>query len=110
MDLIYAAADFVISRAGASSVSELCLVGKPTIFIPSPNVAEDHQTKNAKAIVDKKGALLIKESELDEKFESVFNKLIHDENLQKSLSENMKKLGKPNATKDIVEQIIKLIK
>jgi UDP-N-acetylglucosamine--N-acetylmuramyl-(pentapeptide) pyrophosphoryl-undecaprenol N-acetylglucosamine transferase len=86
------------------------LVGKPTIFIPSPNVAEDHQTKNAKAIVDKKGALLIKESELDEKFESTFNKLIHDENLQNSLSENMKKLGKPNATKDIVEQIVKLIK
>jgi UDP-N-acetylglucosamine--N-acetylmuramyl-(pentapeptide) pyrophosphoryl-undecaprenol N-acetylglucosamine transferase len=110
MDLIYAAADFVISRAGASSVSELCLVGKPTIFIPSPNVAEDHQTKNAKAIVDKNGALLIKESELDENFESVFNKLIHDENLQKSLSENMKKLAKPNATKDIVEEIIKLIK
>lgn len=109
MDLIYAAADFVISRAGASSVSELCLVGKPTIFIPSPNVAEDHQTKNAKAIVDKNGALLIKESELDEKFESVFIKLIHDENLQKSLSENMKKLAKPNATKDIVEQIVKLI-
>jgi UDP-N-acetylglucosamine--N-acetylmuramyl-(pentapeptide) pyrophosphoryl-undecaprenol N-acetylglucosamine transferase len=109
MDLIYAAADFVISRAGASSVSELCLVGKPTIFIPSPNVAEDHQTKNAKAIVDKNGALLIKENELDEKFEAIFNKLIHDENLQKSLSENMKKLGKPNATKDIVEQIIKLI-
>jgi UDP-N-acetylglucosamine--N-acetylmuramyl-(pentapeptide) pyrophosphoryl-undecaprenol N-acetylglucosamine transferase len=109
MDLIYAAADFVISRAGASSVSELCLVGKPTIFIPSPNVAEDHQTKNAKAIVDKNGALLIKESELDEKFESVFNKLIHDENLQQSLSENMKKLAKPNATKDIVEQIVKLI-
>lgn len=110
MDLIYAAADFVISRAGASSVSELCLVGKPTIFIPSPNVAEDHQTKNAKAIVDKNGALLIKESELDEKFESVFNKLIHDENLQKSLNENMMKLGKPKATKDIVDEIIKLIK
>ena len=109
MDLIYAAADFVISRAGASSVSELCLVAKPTIFIPSPNVAEDHQTKNAKAIVDKNGALLIKESELGEKFESVFNKLIHDENLQKNLSQNMKKLGKPNATNDIVEQIIKLI-
>jgi UDP-N-acetylglucosamine--N-acetylmuramyl-(pentapeptide) pyrophosphoryl-undecaprenol N-acetylglucosamine transferase len=110
MDLIYAASDFVVSRAGASSVSELCLVGKPTVFIPSPNVAEDHQTKNAKAIVDKNGALLIKESELDEKFESVFNKLIHDENLQKNLSENMKKLAKPNATKDIVEQIVKLIK
>lgn len=110
MDLIYAAADFVISRAGASSVSELCLVGKPTIFIPSPNVAEDHQTKNAKAIVDKNGALLIKEADLDEKFESTFNKLIHDENLQNSLSENMKQLGKPNATKEIVDQIVKLIK
>ena len=110
MDLIYAAADFVISRAGASSVSELCLVGKPTIFIPSPNVAEDHQTKNGKAIVDKKGALLIKENELDEKFESVFNTLIYDENLQTNLRLNMKKLAKPNATKDIVEEIIKLIK
>jgi UDP-N-acetylglucosamine--N-acetylmuramyl-(pentapeptide) pyrophosphoryl-undecaprenol N-acetylglucosamine transferase len=109
MDLIYAAADFVISRAGASSVSELCLVGKPTIFIPSPNVAEDHQTKNAKAIVDKKGAIILKESELDEKFESEFNRLIHDENLQKELSQNIKNLAKPNATKDIVEEIVKLI-
>jgi len=63
MDLAYAAADIIISRAGASSVSELCLVGKPVIFIPSPNVAEDHQTKNAKAIVDKNGAILLKESE-----------------------------------------------
>ncbi|MES2747098.1 MAG: undecaprenyldiphospho-muramoylpentapeptide beta-N-acetylglucosaminyltransferase [Bacteroidota bacterium] len=110
MDLIYAAADFVISRAGASSVSELCLVGKPVLFIPSPNVAEDHQTKNAKAIADKNGALLLKENELDEKFESVFNTLIHDENLQQNLSQNIKKLAKPNATKDIVEQIIKLIR
>lgn len=109
MDLIYAAADFVISRAGASSVSELCLVAKPTIFIPSPNVAEDHQTKNGKAIADKNGALLIKENELDEKFESVFNKLIYDENLQKNLRANMKKLAKPNATKDIVDEIIKLV-
>jgi UDP-N-acetylglucosamine--N-acetylmuramyl-(pentapeptide) pyrophosphoryl-undecaprenol N-acetylglucosamine transferase len=109
MDLIYAAADFVISRAGASSVSELCLVGKPTLFIPSPNVAEDHQTKNAKAITDKNGALLLKESELDEKFESVFNKLIRDENLQKALGENMRQLAKPNATRDIVEEIVKLI-
>lgn len=110
MDLVYAAADFVISRAGASSVSELCLVGKPVIFIPSPNVAEDHQTKNAKAIVDKNGALLIKENDLDTTFETVFFNLVSDENLQKELSENIKKLAKPNATKDIVEQIIKLIK
>ncbi|MBC7494354.1 MAG: undecaprenyldiphospho-muramoylpentapeptide beta-N-acetylglucosaminyltransferase [Flavobacterium sp.] len=110
MDLIYAAADFIISRAGASSVSELCLVGKPTIFIPSPNVAEDHQTKNAQAVATKNGALIIKESDLDEKFEMQFNKLIHDEKLQIQLSENIKKLGKPNATNDIVNQIIKLIK
>lgn len=110
MDLIYAAADFVISRAGASSVSELCLVGKPTIFIPSPNVAEDHQTKNAKAIVDKKGAILLKENELDDKFETTFSDLISNENLQNELSQNIKKLAKPNATKDIVEEIIKLIK
>lgn len=110
MDLIYAAADFIISRAGASSVSELCLVGKPTIFIPSPNVAEDHQTKNAQAVANKNGALIIKESDLDEKFEMQFNKLIHDEKLQIQLSENIKKLGKPNATNDIVNQIIKLIK
>lgn len=110
MDLVYAAADFVISRAGASSVSELCLVGKPVIFIPSPNVAEDHQTKNANAIVEKNGALMIKESELEEKFEEVFENLISDESLQRKLSENIKRLAKPNATKDIVEEIIKLIK
>jgi UDP-N-acetylglucosamine--N-acetylmuramyl-(pentapeptide) pyrophosphoryl-undecaprenol N-acetylglucosamine transferase len=110
MDLIYAATDFVISRAGASSVSELCLVGKPVIFIPSPNVAEDHQTKNAKAIVDKKGAILLKENELNEKFETTFSDLISNESLQKELSHNIKSLAKPNATKDIVEEIIKLIK
>ena len=60
MDFAYAAADIIISRAGASSVSELCIVGKPVIFIPSPNVAEDHQTKNAMAIVDKDAALLLR--------------------------------------------------
>ena len=110
MDLVYAAADFVISRAGASSVSELCIVGKPVVFIPSPNVAEDHQTKNAQAIVVKNGALLLKEKELDEKFEMVFSNLIADENLQKQLSESIKKLAKVSATKDIVNEIEKLIK
>ena len=110
MDLIYAAADFVISRAGASSVSELCLVGKPTLFIPSPNVAEDHQTKNAQAVVSQEGALLLKESELDTKFETVFGELIADESLQNKLSANIQKLAKPNATAAIVEEIVKLIK
>ena len=110
MDLVYAAADIVISRSGASSVSELCLVGKPVIFIPSPNVAEDHQTKNAKAVVDKNGALLIKENELDTRFLIVFNNLLSNQNLQNELSENILKLAKTNATQDIVDEIIKLIK
>jgi UDP-N-acetylglucosamine--N-acetylmuramyl-(pentapeptide) pyrophosphoryl-undecaprenol N-acetylglucosamine transferase len=110
MDLIYAAADFVISRAGASSVSELCLVGKPTLFIPSPNVAEDHQTKNAKAIVEKDGAILLRESELDEQFETVFADLITNESKQHELASNIKKLAKSNATTDIVDTILKLIK
>ena len=109
MDLAYAAADFIISRAGALSVSELCLVGKPVVFVPSPNVAEDHQTKNAKAISEKNAAILIKESELDSSFESKFLELITSEEKQKTLSENIKKLAKPNATKDIVEEIEKLM-
>jgi UDP-N-acetylglucosamine--N-acetylmuramyl-(pentapeptide) pyrophosphoryl-undecaprenol N-acetylglucosamine transferase len=110
MDLVYAAADFVISRAGASSVSELCIVGKPVIFIPSPNVAEDHQTKNAQSVVDKKGALMLKESELEEKFESVFSELLSNEKQQNELSKNIKSLALPNATKQIVNEIVKLIK
>ncbi|MCD8412307.1 undecaprenyldiphospho-muramoylpentapeptide beta-N-acetylglucosaminyltransferase [Tenacibaculum finnmarkense] len=108
MDLAYAAADFIISRAGASSVSELCIVGKPTVFIPSPNVAEDHQTKNAKAIVDKNGAILVVEKELTE-FSKVLEILLKDTKKQADLSENMKKLALPKATKDIVNQIEKLI-
>jgi UDP-N-acetylglucosamine--N-acetylmuramyl-(pentapeptide) pyrophosphoryl-undecaprenol N-acetylglucosamine transferase len=110
MDLVYAAADVIISRAGASSVSELCIVGKPVIFIPSPNVAEDHQTKNAKAIVDKGGAILLPEVALDLKFVSVFEALLKDEDQQQELSQNIKELALPQATTEIVEEIIKLIK
>jgi UDP-N-acetylglucosamine--N-acetylmuramyl-(pentapeptide) pyrophosphoryl-undecaprenol N-acetylglucosamine transferase len=110
MDFVYAAADIIISRAGASSVSELCIVGKPVIFIPSPNVAEDHQTKNAKAIVDKKGAILLKESELDSEFSLVFEALIKDEEKQNLLSENIKQLAMPEATKQIADEIEKLIR
>lgn len=109
MDLAYAAADIIISRAGALSVSELCLVGKPVIFIPSPNVAEDHQTKNAMSISEKNAALLIRESELDISFEEKFSVLLNSEEKQNALSENIKKLAKPNATKDIVEEIEKMI-
>ncbi|MBC7643316.1 MAG: undecaprenyldiphospho-muramoylpentapeptide beta-N-acetylglucosaminyltransferase [Flavobacterium sp.] len=110
MDLVYAASDFVISRAGASSVSELCIIGKPVIFIPSPNVAEDHQTKNAQSIVNKNGALMIKESELDKEFQPLFSELLNNENWQNKLSRNINLLALPNATKLIVDEIVKLIK
>jgi UDP-N-acetylglucosamine--N-acetylmuramyl-(pentapeptide) pyrophosphoryl-undecaprenol N-acetylglucosamine transferase len=108
MDLAYAASDIIISRAGASSVSELCIVGKPTIFIPSPNVAEDHQTKNAKSIADKHGAILLKESELDT-FPIVFETLLKDKGKQDNLSENIKELALPDATSQIVNEIEKLL-
>ncbi|CDF80662.1 undecaprenyl-N-acetylglucosamine-N-acetylmuramyl-(pentapeptide) pyrophosphoryl-undecaprenol N-acetylglucos amine transferase (GT28) [Formosa agariphila KMM 3901] len=110
MDFAYAAADIIISRAGASSVSELCIVGKPVIFIPSPNVAEDHQTKNAMAIVKENAALLIQESDLDVDFENKFSQLIESKEKQNILSENIKKLALVNATKDIVDEVEKLLK
>ncbi len=110
MDLAYAAADVVVSRSGALSVSELCLVGKPVIFIPSPNVAEDHQTKNALAISEKDAAILLRETDADTLFNKTLADLLNDETLQKTLSQNIKKLAKPNATKAIVDEVVKLIK
>lgn len=109
MDLAYAAADFIISRAGALSVSELCLVGKPVIFIPSPNVAEDHQNKNALSLSQKNAAIVIPENKLDSNFESKFSELISSEEMQAKLSKNIKTLARPNATKDIVNEIEKLL-
>ena len=109
MDFAYAAADIIISRSGASSVSELCIVGKPVVFIPSPNVAEDHQTKNAKAIADKHGAILLPESEL-ETFPIVFETLLKDKGKLEHLSENIKEMALPSATRDIANEIEKLLK
>jgi UDP-N-acetylglucosamine--N-acetylmuramyl-(pentapeptide) pyrophosphoryl-undecaprenol N-acetylglucosamine transferase len=109
MDLAYAAADVVISRAGASSVSELCVVGKPVIFIPSPNVSEDHQTKNALAISEKNAALLISEKDLESTFETQFSELIASESQQKILSTNIKKLALKQATQTIADEIEKLL-
>ena len=109
MDFAYASSDIIISRAGASSVSELCIVGKPVIFIPSPNVSEDHQTKNAKSIADKHAAILLKESELDT-FSIVFETLLKDKGKQEHLSENIKELALPGATTDIVNEVEKLLK
>jgi UDP-N-acetylglucosamine--N-acetylmuramyl-(pentapeptide) pyrophosphoryl-undecaprenol N-acetylglucosamine transferase len=110
MDMAYAAADVIISRAGAISVSELCIVGKPVIFIPSPNVAEDHQTKNAKAVADKNAALLIREPDLETDFEKLFSDLISNEEKRKELSENIEALARVNATNEIVDEVEKLLK
>lgn len=110
MDLAYAAADVVLSRAGALSVSELCLVGKPVIFVPSPNVAEDHQTKNAQAIAEKNAALMIGERELEARFEEEFSALLASEEKRNTLATNIKKLAKPKAAEHIVDEIEKLLK
>ncbi|MCJ7467618.1 MAG: undecaprenyldiphospho-muramoylpentapeptide beta-N-acetylglucosaminyltransferase [Maribacter sp.] len=109
MDLAYTIADIIISRAGAGSVSELCIVGKPVIFIPSPNVAEDHQTKNAAALVAHDAALLIKEQQLDTEFETIFSGVFRSSTHQVRLGNNIKKLAMPNATKHIVDEIEKLL-
>ena len=108
MDLAYAAADVVISRAGALSISEITLIGKPSILIPSPNVSEDHQTKNALSLVNQNAALLIKDDEAKKALESAV-KLIDDTNQMHVISSNAKSMGKPNATKDIVVEISKLV-
>jgi UDP-N-acetylglucosamine--N-acetylmuramyl-(pentapeptide) pyrophosphoryl-undecaprenol N-acetylglucosamine transferase len=110
MDLAYAAADVVISRAGALSISELSLVGKPSILVPSPNVAEDHQTKNAMALVRNQAAILVKDSDAAHKLVPEVLTLLADEAKQISLSTNILTMAKPNAAADIVNELIKLIR
>jgi UDP-N-acetylglucosamine--N-acetylmuramyl-(pentapeptide) pyrophosphoryl-undecaprenol N-acetylglucosamine transferase len=109
MDLLYAAADIIISRAGAGTISELCIVGKPVIFIPSPNVAEDHQTKNAASVSDQDAAILLKESDIDQ-FAKVVGDLVDNEEVQISLGKNIKKLALPDATKRIADEVEKILK
>ncbi len=109
MDCAYASADVIISRAGAGSVSELSIVGKPVVFIPSPNVAEDHQTKNAMALVNKNAAIMVKEKDLELHFDTVFSDVITSEEKQKEIAKNIKEMALPNATKDIVDQIEMLL-
>lgn len=110
MDLAYAAADMVVSRAGALSVSELSLVGKPVIFIPSPNVAEDHQTKNALACVNHGAALLLTDHDAVQELAEKVDKLMGNEALQHQLGNNIKKMGRPNAAKEIVKELEVLIR
>jgi len=109
MDYAYKASDIIISRAGASIISELCIVGKPVIFIPSPNVAEDHQTKNALSLVKLKSAEMIYEKELNSKFFKVFNRIFLDEKYSNQLASSIQKLAKPNASNEIVNYILRTI-
>lgn len=108
MGAAYKAADLVISRAGASSISEFCLIGKPVILVPSPNVAEDHQTKNALALVNKDAALYVKDAEAPAVLLETAVKTVTDDETLKKLSENVKKLGLYNSADVIADEVIKL--
>ena len=110
MGVAYRAADLVISRAGASSISEFCLIGKPVILVPSPNVAEDHQTKNALALSTKDAAIYIKDSEAPSTLLELAVKTVNDEARLKSLSENILKLALPDSAKIIADEVIRLAK
>jgi UDP-N-acetylglucosamine--N-acetylmuramyl-(pentapeptide) pyrophosphoryl-undecaprenol N-acetylglucosamine transferase len=110
MDLAYAAADVVISRAGALSISELCIVGKPVILVPSPNVAEDHQTKNAESLSKAGAAILIKDAAANLTLMLNVVELLDDDEAQKRLSTNIKKLARPMAARDIVAELMKITK
>ena len=105
MDYAYAGADIIISRSGASSISELCLAGKPVIFIPSPNVAEDHQTKNAEAITEHDAALLVPENELEVSFDDLVKQLVNDQKRRSELGSRIRELALPRATEHIADQI-----
>jgi UDP-N-acetylglucosamine--N-acetylmuramyl-(pentapeptide) pyrophosphoryl-undecaprenol N-acetylglucosamine transferase len=109
MDLAFAAADVIISRAGAGTISELCLVGKPVILVPSPNVAEDHQTRNAMALAEKNAALLLPDKDVNGKLVNEALSLVKDEDKRKMLSENILKLAEKDTDMRIAREIMKLI-
>lgn len=108
MGAAYKAADLVISRAGASSISEFCLIGKPVILVPSPNVAEDHQTKNAMALVSKQAALCVKDAEAKDKVVALALSTVADDAKLKSLAENIKSLALPDSADIIAAEVVRL--
>lgn len=110
MNSAYTLADLVISRAGAGSISEFCLLGKPVILVPSPNVAEDHQTKNALALINKDAALYIKDAEAQEKLLDTALATVTDDEQLKQLSQNISKLALPDSARIIAQEVLKLIK
>ncbi len=108
MDEAYAAADLVVSRAGASSISELCLLQKPCILVPSPNVAEDHQTKNAMALSTKGAAILVRDAEAQNQLVPLAIKTVLDATQLQQLGENAGKLAYHNSAQIIAEEVFKL--
>ncbi len=110
MDLAYAAANVVVSRAGALAITELCIVGKPAILVPSPYVSEDHQTKNAQALVAKHAAVMVKETEAADKLIDEAIKLLNNAGERVSLSAKIREIARPSATEAIVNEIEKLVK
>ena len=109
MDYAYAAADLVISRAGASSISELCLLGKPVLLVPSPNVAEDHQTKNALALVNKEAAVMVADKDAEQHLVSTALSIIEDDERLRKLSANVAGLAERHSADRIVDEILKII-
>ena len=109
MEMAYAAADIVISRAGAMSVSELCVAGKPTVFVPFPLAAEDHQTVNAMYLVNKQAALIIPDKEAKEKLVATIIDLSKKEELEKTLAKNIKQLAVLHADETIAKSILTII-
>jgi UDP-N-acetylglucosamine--N-acetylmuramyl-(pentapeptide) pyrophosphoryl-undecaprenol N-acetylglucosamine transferase len=109
MDLAYAAADVVVSRAGAMSISELCLVAKPAIFVPSPNVSEDHQTKNAMALVSRQAALLIKDTEVVAQLGDAVVELLRNDEKRANLAKAIGAMAQNHAAERIVEEVKKLV-
>lgn len=110
MDMAYGAADVIISRAGATTISEICLLGKPAILVPSPNVAEDHQTKNAMTLAKNKAALMVSDGDAPDKLVYQAVELINDQQLRKTLGENCSKMALPEAAGRIVDEIYNLVK
>ena len=110
MDLAYAVADVIVSRAGAGTISELCVAGKATIFVPSPNVAEDHQTHNAMALVNKEAALMVRDAEAVEKLIPEVESLLGDPERIATLEANIRKLGRKDAGEVIAREVLKLAK
>ena len=108
MDLAYAAADVIICRAGAGTIAEIAMVGKPAVFIPSPNVAEDHQTENAKALVAKQAAVMVHDSEATVAMLPEAIHILRNDTKHRQLSQQIKSLARPNAAAEIAREVMKL--